>query len=273
MVEAYDLLHERKPYAAEARELRTLVRRYAGSSAHTLLDVACGTGRHLEHLARWFECTGLDASEPMLARARARVGSVRWVVGRMPSFQLGRTFDVITCLFSAIGYVAGPEALGRTLRTFAAHLAPGGVILIEPWLTPKAYRAGRLDVLQGRGPGTVVVRMNTTGLRNGRSVLEFHFLVGRRGRIQHAREVHDLALFDRATMHAGFRGAGLRSVYLRTGPFRSRGLYVAYRPPGRPSAGRVAVPPTRRGSPRRRTWRARSRRAPTRGRPTAGRAS
>lgn len=273
MVEAYDLLHERKPYAAEARELRTLVQRYAGPSARTLLDVACGTGRHLEHLARWFACTGLDASEPMLSRARARVPSVRWVVGRMPDFRLGRRFDVITCLFSAIGYVAGPQALGRTLRTFAAHLAPGGVLLVEPWLTPKAYRVGRLDVLQGRGPETVVVRMNTTGLRNGRSVLEFHFLVGRWGEIHHAREVHDLALFDRATMHAAFRGAGLRSVYLRKGAFSSRGLYVAYRPTGRPSAGPAARPRARRGPPRGRTVRARRRRAPTRGRPSAGRAS
>ncbi len=44
----------------------------------------------------------------------------------MESFDLAKEFDVITCLFRAIGYVRTLPALEATLRNFARHLRPGG---------------------------------------------------------------------------------------------------------------------------------------------------
>ena len=53
----------------------------------------------------------------------------------MTTMSLGRRFDVITCLFSTIGYVKTYQNLAKTLRNFADHLRPGGLLLIEPWFT------------------------------------------------------------------------------------------------------------------------------------------
>ena len=50
--EFYDLFYDEKDYAGEAARVRELVAaRYAG--ARTLLDVACGTGRHLMGRGLW----------------------------------------------------------------------------------------------------------------------------------------------------------------------------------------------------------------------------
>ena len=51
----YDRFYGTKDYAGEAQLVSALIRRHQ-PRARTLLDVACGTGRHLEHLRREFDC-------------------------------------------------------------------------------------------------------------------------------------------------------------------------------------------------------------------------
>ena len=54
----------------------------------------------------------------------------------MTAFDLGCRFDVVTCLFSSIGYVGTVERLDQAIATMAAHLEPGGTLIVEPWLSP-----------------------------------------------------------------------------------------------------------------------------------------
>lgn len=102
-----------------------LARRKSGRVVSTgelsLLDVACGTGLHLQHLApRFGHVEGLDLNERMLALARDRLPGVPLHHGDMLDFDLGRRFDVITCLFSAIGhmkrYADMSEAVATAMR-------------------------------------------------------------------------------------------------------------------------------------------------------------
>ena len=74
-------------------------------TSRRLLDVACGTGLHLSYLTYRFQVEGLDRDEQLLAIARQRNPEVPLHHADMVDFALGRTFDVVTCLFSAIGYV------------------------------------------------------------------------------------------------------------------------------------------------------------------------
>jgi predicted TPR repeat methyltransferase len=85
-----------------------LIRRHQ-PRARTLLDVACGTGRHLEHLRREFDCQGLDLDEGLLAVAAGRLPGTRLTRADMTDFALGRRFDAVICLFSSIGYLATVE--------------------------------------------------------------------------------------------------------------------------------------------------------------------
>src|SRR5436190_341815 len=100
----YDLLYEAagKNYELEAEELHELIQARRPGAA-SLLDVACGTGAHLLHLRRHYDAAGVDLEPAMLQQAQTRLSDVRLFEGDMRSFDLGRTFDAITCLFSAIG--------------------------------------------------------------------------------------------------------------------------------------------------------------------------
>src|SRR5262245_14866436 len=96
----YDALG--KDYPAEARVALRLARRATGRRPQSLLDVACGTGRHLETFAaRVPRCVGADLDPAMLTIARRRCPGVRFAQADMATLALGQCFDVVVCLFSA----------------------------------------------------------------------------------------------------------------------------------------------------------------------------
>jgi SAM-dependent methyltransferase len=226
----YDRVYAWKDYAAEAVRIRQLVRRYGPTDAHALLDVACGTGEHLRFLGRWYRVTGLDSSSAMLSFARRKLPGARFVLGRMQSFRLPERFDVITCLFSAIGYVRSEADLRRTLRNFEEHLRPGGVVLLEPWLTRSNYREGSYHLGTYGSKGFPIARMNRSVRRGNRSIMDMHYLVGTKTGVRHWVERHDMALFDDVTLRRGFRSAGPRVRRIASRFSTQRGLYVGVKP-------------------------------------------
>src|SRR5215475_7387150 len=87
-----------------------------------ILPVGCGTGLHLSYLKHRFQVEGLDLDEQLLAIARQRNPEVPLHHADMIDFDLGRTFDIVTCLFSAIGYVKTLANLSRAIQCIAQHL-------------------------------------------------------------------------------------------------------------------------------------------------------
>lgn len=65
LAEYYDLLYGSKDYGAEVDTIHQLVQKYKTSPDNDLLDVACGTGRHAEHLKKHYNVTGFDNSKEM----------------------------------------------------------------------------------------------------------------------------------------------------------------------------------------------------------------
>lgn len=244
----YDVVYAGKDYAGEARKLDALLRQHVRSPGRSLLDVACGTGMHVAHLARGWHCTGLDASGAMLRVARRRVPGARFVQGDMRSFDLGERFDAVLCLFSAIGYARTLPGLRRTLCTFARHLAPGGVCIVEPWLRPAAVRARKPGLIAVEAPGFALARVSGTRVRGRISMLDMQHLVAVAGRpVQHIAVRHELAMFSVAEMRAAFRAAGLRPVFLPEGLQagrigRDRGLWLATKPLSAPAPAPPRAP-------------------------------
>lgn len=66
----YDLLYSYKDYKKEAEQIRKIINKHRKSKEKELLDVGCGTGKHLKYLKKWFSCTGVDPSKPMLSIAK-----------------------------------------------------------------------------------------------------------------------------------------------------------------------------------------------------------
>ena len=105
---------------------------HLGGSPHSLLDVGCGTGRDLEQFATTIpDCVGVDAQEQMIAFARSRRPTIDFRVADMRSFDLGRTFDVITCLGLVLTYLHTNAAVSQALGCLAAHARPGTLLVLE----------------------------------------------------------------------------------------------------------------------------------------------
>lgn len=227
----YDLLYTGagiKDYAVEAAELRQIITK-ACPSARTLLDVACGTGAHLTHLRQWYSVEGADISPAMLEIAEQRLSGVPLHVADMRNLDLGRRFDVVTCLFSSIGYITEPAELRSTIARLAAHVASGGVLILDGWVRPDEWS----DTYQG-GPDVAsdeemtVVRLSFSRRIGNVTELDMHHLVRTESGIDYFVEKHRLALTPTAEYVSGVEATGLKVAVV---PFmQSRDRIVATRP-------------------------------------------
>ncbi len=214
-----------KDYAAEVRKVHKFIQKYKSNSGNTLLDIACGTGAHAGPLSAQYQVEGLDLDLNMLKVARKKYPQLRFHHGDMTSFALRHQFDVITCLFSSIGYVKTKANLYKALTTMSQHLRPGGVLLVEPWFTPEQWNSGRVFTLRVDQPDLKIVRMSHSGRRGKISLLEFQYLIGTSQGIQHSVERHELRLFTHEEYLQAFRSAGLKVIHHAKG-LDGRGLYI-----------------------------------------------
>src|SRR5260370_10093911 len=179
-----------KDYPAESEGLHAVIQD-AWPGARTLLDVACGTGAHLEIFRRWYDVEGVDLSPEMLEVARARLDEVPLHVADMRTLDLGRTFDAVTCLFSAIGYVTDPAEMRSTIRRLADHVAPGGVLIVDGWVRPEDWGddcRGGPDVASD--DETMVVRLTFSRRTGSITETDLHHLVRHAAGIQPFVEHH-----------------------------------------------------------------------------------
>jgi SAM-dependent methyltransferase len=221
----YDAIYASiRDYPREAAELDALIQaRRPG--AKTLLDVACGTGAHLEQLAGKYELEGLDLDPEMLAVARERLSDATFHEGDMTSFDLGKQFDAVVCMFSSIGYVKTEEGLRDAVGSMGRHLEPGGVLVVEPWFSPDVWGKPHVGAVFVDEPELKIARLNVPETDGTLSIVEFHYLVGTLDGVEHFSELHELGLFTVEQYLDAFRAAKLDVEHDPEGPM-GRGLYV-----------------------------------------------
>ena len=224
----YDRIYSFKDYEAEVDRLIELVRPVLSTDAQKLLDVACGTGRHLAVLKQRFRAHGLDLSPGLLEIARNRNPEVVFHHEDMRSFRLAERFDLITCLFSSIGYATTRDDLCAAISCMADHLAPAGVLAIEPWFTPHQWMDHTAHALFIDDPDLKIARVNTSLVESNVSIIDLHHLVGTPERTVHFVEKHRLGLFTIDEMSAAFEEAGLDVTFDSEG-ITGRGLYIGRR--------------------------------------------
>jgi SAM-dependent methyltransferase len=214
----YDLLYTGtgiKDYAAESAELHQIITG-ACPGARTLLDVACGTGAHLTQLRQWYVVEGADVSPAMLEVAGRRLPGVTLHLADMRNLNLGRVFDAVVCLFSSIGYITDSPELTATVERLAAHVGPGGVLIIDGWIRPDEWNdkhRGDPDVASDQD--TTVVRLALSHRVGNVTELDMHHLVRDSSAIEYFVENHRLALTPTEEYVSAVENAGLRARVVR----------------------------------------------------------
>jgi SAM-dependent methyltransferase len=240
----YDVMNAArgKSYAEEVAVLLRLVRERVGDAA-SLLDVACGTGLHLVHLRDNLRVEGVEPHPRLRAIAQTRLAGIPLHDGDMRTFDLGRRFDVVTCLFSAIGYMLTIDDLHAAVDRMAAHVSPGGLLVVEPWFHPEAWIDGLVMAESATSGDLAIARLSHSRREGHVSHFDFYWTVGRGptpgatpdatpdrdDAVEQWIEPHRLALWSDVQYRSAFAAAGLDVEHDADGLI-GRGLYLGRRP-------------------------------------------
>jgi SAM-dependent methyltransferase len=97
-----------------------------------VLELGIGTGRIAVPLSqRGLRVHGIDLSEAMLARLRAKTDDIGLTVGDFATTRVDGTFTLVYLVFNTIQNLTTQEAQVACFENTAAHLDPGGCFVIE----------------------------------------------------------------------------------------------------------------------------------------------
>ncbi|ADI38520.1 putative methyltransferase [Waddlia chondrophila 2032/99] len=122
----------------EASKQVDFIRRSAGcSGSKTVLDLACGTGRHsIAFGLKGHQVTGIDLSEALIAKARKRALeyeelNVSFLVADLFSLpDIGR-FDLVANLFTSFGYFSDDQKNSQVFFVVRERLKDDGRFFLD----------------------------------------------------------------------------------------------------------------------------------------------
>jgi SAM-dependent methyltransferase len=133
---AYDLLNAGKNYKEEVDFLLSVLRdpKCGIPEPMSVLDLGCGSGRHLTHFDSSIEKVGVDRSAGMLKAARSNeISNCQFFHSDVLSIDLHRKFDVVYSLFHVLSYQLSDESLVGFFRAIERHLTDRGIALVDFW--------------------------------------------------------------------------------------------------------------------------------------------
>lgn len=129
----YDLLYGHRDEQEASAFVATLITYLHPNTTATILDAACGKGRHAILLAdKGFTVTGIDLSAKNIREAQAFENEhLSFFKHDMRNiFRIGY-FDLICNFYTSFGYFDDPKDDVACLKAFAAGLKPGGKLVID----------------------------------------------------------------------------------------------------------------------------------------------
>ncbi len=130
---AVDFWRTALPQSYTDAEVDFLAKTLTADSGRKLLDVPCGTGRHLIPLAkRGFEMTGVDISDECLAATKWDAGSlaIQLRLSDMRDLPYEQEFDGAYCCGNSFGYMS-PAGAVEFVAAIHRTLKPGCRFVLE----------------------------------------------------------------------------------------------------------------------------------------------
>jgi ubiquinone/menaquinone biosynthesis C-methylase UbiE len=215
--EYYDALYSFKDYKTESETLRKIIEAHKRSDGNTLLDVACGTGGHIQYLRQYYTTWGIDVSNEMLDVARMKFNGVEFRHADMTDFDLKRGFDVVVCLFGSINYLTTKEAFRKAVANFSKHTVEGGVLVMEPIFTKERMHSFSIGMQCVDEAEYKLSRVNSTLVAGDIAYLNFHFLLATRDGVEHIFDPSPLGVFSESEFMSAMEDSGYQIVDDKTG--------------------------------------------------------
>ena len=129
----YPFMFTEQRFEAAPKEVEAIIAR-SGIASGSVLDLACGPGRHAVAFAQaGFRVTGVDRSAFLLAKASAHAlaKSVTWIEADMRELKMPGSFDLAVCLYTSFGFFDDDADNRRVLRATHENLRPGGRLVLD----------------------------------------------------------------------------------------------------------------------------------------------
>ncbi len=111
---------------------------------HTVLDLACGTGKvSAELVKRGYDLTGADLSENMLARAQVNLANYPKALllhQDMRVLDLNDTVDAVVCALDGFNHLSDTAALVSAFQRTALFLNRDGLLIFDLFSEEKFFR-------------------------------------------------------------------------------------------------------------------------------------
>ena len=132
---------------AECAFIEACLKAHGPAGGTRLLDIGCGAGRHLLHLARrGYEMTGIDLRPEMVdyvqREAQHAKLTVRVATDDLRQLKVTGTFDAAFCFMDTFRFLLTNDAIVSHLRAVAKRLAPQGLYLVDFWVPSRWDQIG-----------------------------------------------------------------------------------------------------------------------------------
>jgi SAM-dependent methyltransferase len=215
----YDVLYADKNYERECDFIEHVFEQYSPLKPIKILDVGCGTGGHLVHLAkRGYEVVGIDKSVSMIRIAEEKIRKhglrAKVKVADILNFNLNEEFDACISMFAVINYITETDDIIKAFKNIRRHLRQGGLFVFDFWYGPAVLTirpSSRVKIVEK--DGVKVIRTVVPELDTFHSIQRsnYHLIAIKDGKvIDETQEVHVLRyLFPQELIHylneAGFK--------------------------------------------------------------------
>lgn len=135
----YHILYQNRDEQEASRFVARLMEEIQLPKGSSVLDLACGKGRHSVFLhSLGYNVLGVDLSENSIYQAKKQEEEgLRFSVGDMRQPQGQAEFDLVVNLFTSFGYFGSEAENEKTLQAISESLKPGGRLVIDFMNTSK----------------------------------------------------------------------------------------------------------------------------------------
>lgn len=131
----------------------------------SVLDIACGSGRHsLELARRGFDVTGFDLSKFLISEAKKGLKEskekdlkVKFLIKDMRYFNFKNSFDIAVNIFSSFGYFDNDEENFRVIRNVSDSLKSGGYFVFD-FLNKRYLEDNLISITKQKHGSTSVIQ-------------------------------------------------------------------------------------------------------------------
>ena len=215
----YDELNQKKDYATEVSKICSIIGQ-CDDKDKSLLDLGCGSGSHIPYfLENGFSVTGVDISADMVDVAKIKLAKfipdrVKLKVCDITRYEYSKNrFNVVTCLYSVLGYMQNTKEIQHIFNSVSKCLLPGGVFILDLWNAKIVESLGpTARTKEFTSEGTTYKRLSQPKINKANQTVEVEFTYFIDDKIIEApEEIHLVRYFNVAEVENYAKVAGFQS--------------------------------------------------------------